>query len=104
MHKPDREGGRYAGAREIFKLNISPLLTRGLVHVWAAFARKPLVLIFMDITLLNPYHSYICGDRAKEAGGTNARGKPVTAGLIRNAGSNEILRRKVPSGARRKRR
>jgi hypothetical protein len=32
MHKPDREGGRYAGANSYWQLSISPLLTRGLAH------------------------------------------------------------------------
>jgi hypothetical protein len=33
MHKPDREGGRYAEEIVTRSLTISPLLTRGLVHV-----------------------------------------------------------------------
>jgi hypothetical protein len=38
MHKPDREGGRYAGAACNTNLSISPLLTRGLVHESPVFA------------------------------------------------------------------
>jgi hypothetical protein len=38
MRKPDREGGRYAEDGVSQSLSISPLLTRGLVHVLPAFA------------------------------------------------------------------